>query len=541
MVVVTGLAVRQPAAPAPPARPAAVDGAGVLKQARALQVVERAAGRACCAPGTAGELGAVAWVADRLKPFDANPQVFQFGADLAWRSSPVAMANVIAFAPGHQPGVIAVVVHRDGAGTATAAGTALLTELGRLLAPIPRERGIVLVSTDGGTSGGQGAAEFARTWPQAARIDAAIVLDSIGTGSRLSLLLRSSSTQGTSPSLVAAVRQAIAAATGKEPQLPGAFDQLSGLAVPYAPAEQGSLLGHGIAAVTIQGSGPVDRLNAATVGRTGAAIVNLVTELDTAPSIEPGGSPVLFVGRKVARGWLVQVALAALLAPTLVCALDLAAGARRRRLPLAPALKALGWRTSTWLAGLVSLWVLTRVPGRLLSPVAGAPLPGRTGASSTGILIAAGAALVYWRFVSRPRLVRSGPTAGAQRTAGLVAGLLGLVAAGVLLVAVNPFALILILPAAHAWLWLPVAARAGRRGMLVAYVGGLAGPVALLAELWTTQGLGSDAPRALVAMTASGYLPPLESIVLALAAAAGCQLGALVLGRYAPAGPATRP
>jgi hypothetical protein len=89
---------------------------------------------------------------------------------------------------------------------------------------------------------------------------------------------------------------------------------------------------------------------------------------------------------------------------------------------------------------------------------------------------------------------------------------------------VNPFALIVLLPAAHVWLWLPAAARSGRRMLLVVYVVGFVGPVALAVEMWTAQGLGSETLRALVAMTASGYLAPAASVCFALAAAAAAQL-----------------
>ena len=72
-----------------------------------------------------------------------------------------------------------------------------------------------------------------------------------------------------------------------------------------------------------------------------------------------------------------------------------------------------------------------------------------------------------------------------------------------------------------------------RRMALLLLLGALAGVVALLWELAGPQGLGSDAPRALVAMIASGYLSPVVSACLCLAAAAAAQIGALVLGRYA--------
>jgi hypothetical protein len=124
---------------------------------------------------------------------------------------------------------------------------------------------------------------------------------------------------------------------------------------------------------------------------------------------------------------------------------------------------------------------------------------------------------------------------GRDRTAGLVGAWLGLAFSGLLLCAINPYALILILPAAHAWLWLPRVAHRGRGAMLLLLSAGLLGPLLIVLELGSGQHLGIGALRALIAMAASGYLSPAVSICLVLALAAGTQVTTLVLGRYAPA------
>ena len=132
------------------------------------------------------------------------------------------------------------------------------------------------------------------------------------------------------------------------------------------------------------------------------------------------------------------------------------------------------------------------------------------------------------------------PVGGSDRTGGLVAAWLGLSFAGLVLCAVNPFALIIVLPLAHACLWLPRFATAGRWAMLALLAIGLIGPLVIIWELWGGQGLGSSAPRAVVAMAASGYLSPAVSIPLALAGAAATQMLAIVLGRYGGARPPKR-
>ena len=63
----------------------------------------------------------------------------------------------------------------------------------------------------------------------------------------------------------------------------------------------------------------------------------------------------------------------------------------------------------------------------------------------------------------------TGAATGGERTAGFITGLLGLLLAGVLLAAVNLYVLILIIPAAHAWLWVASASRGGRQAMAIPY------------------------------------------------------------------------
>jgi hypothetical protein len=536
------LTLYQPAAPLPPASPIQFSGAAAGNLTGRVSTAERNSAGPCCEPGSPGELAAADWVEASLRPFDPSPRRIVFATDLPWQSQPVPMTDVIAFRPGHSREIVAVIVHRDGSTPSDLAGTGILVELSRVLQSVPHDRGIALVSTDGGTTGGQGAAALAAHWPLAPRIVAAVVIDDAAgaADTRLRIVTRPGTPRGVSPTLYAATRQSVSTWYGSAAGIPGAYDQLSGYGVPYAPGEQGTLLAHGISALAISAErggaarGPLSALDTGQLGRLGTTVANLVAELDSAPTIERDGSPVLLLSGKVMRGWLAEASMAVLVAPFVACVLDLVARLRRRRVAIAPGLVAFGWRAAAWLVTLVALWLIAAAPGRLLPGTAIPPLPGgRTGATTTGILLAAGIGLLFWRFVTRPRLVRVSTTTGQERVGGLAGGLLGLALATLLLTAVNPFALIVVLPAAHVWLWLPAAARSGRRALLAVYVVGFVGPVALAVEMWTAQGLGSETLRALVAMTASGYLAPAVSVCFALAAAAAAQLGSLVAGRYA--------
>ena len=543
-VLVAALTVREPALPPPPAQPLApFDGnAAATTAASMLSLPKQQHGRG---PGRGGDLAAAAWIRGQLERAGYHVSTQTFAADLPEHAN-VPMENVIGYLPGRRPDVIAVFAHHDGLGTGVdnnGAAVGVMLELAKELQPLARERGLLFVSTDGGTSGGQGATYFAEHSPFAKRISAAVSLDSLGArpGSPLSIIIRSDTVRGTSPTLYRTARAVAGRVTGTPPVTPGLLDQLSGLAVPYALAEQGPLIARGIPALTLSAGPPPDTtalvttLSPAQLGSAGNTMLNLVEQLDNAPSIEPGGRPDLFLGSRTMQGWLAEMALVALFAPALVTALDMAARVRRRRVPLEPAARALGWRMAAWITFLVALWLLPVLPGNLASGLDIAPRPYAIGITWTGIGLAALAGLLVWRFAGRPRIAPVRPISGIDRTGGLVVGILGLDFASTLLVAINPFALILVLPAAHLWLLLPSAARFGRRFMLVVYALGFSGPALLLLEYATRFHLGLSTPRAMLAMTASGYLSPVVAACLTLVTASALQVGAVIIGRYSPA------
>jgi len=538
------LTLRQPAIPQHPLPPLELDGKAAVNAAAAFTAAEHADGQACCAAGTGGELAGADWVTRKLRVIDKGPTQVPFAARVPGRSSPVPMSNVIAYRPGTSPQIVAVIAHRDGSTGGDAAGTGLLVQLARTFADMPRDRGLVLVSTDGGLTGAQGAAAFASTWALRSRIVAAVILDRVAapSGTTLRIVIRPDTVRGTSPTLYSTVRDGVGAFYGTPVAEPGFYDQLSGYGVPYTTREQGPVIARSIPALTLtagdagNGVGLRD-LDATQLGRVGVATANIVAELNSAVTIERGGEPAVFLSGKVLRGLFAQVTMAMLFVPFVVCVLDAVARLRRRRVPVGPGIRAVAWRFAAWSTVLITLWIEALVPGDLMPKFDTAPLPGETGATTAGILLAAGAGLLMWRFATRPRLLRDATVTGSDRTSGLAGGLVGMLFAGVLLTAVNPFTLVVLLPAAHLWLWIPAASRLGRRGMLACYAAGFVGLAALLWELAGPQGLGSDAPRALIAMIASGYLSPVVSACLCLAAASAAQIGALVLGRYGPPHP----
>jgi hypothetical protein len=111
-----------------------------------------------------------------------------------------------------------------------------------------------------------------------------------------------------------------------------------------------------------------------------------------------------------------------------------------------------------------------------------------------------------------------------------------------LVVATNAFALLLLLPSLHAWLWLPQSRAKPPWTRAAILVAGFAGPLLLLWSLGSRFGLGLHAPWYLLELTALGYVGTTAVVITLAWAAAAAQLVALVAGRYAPyPGPGERP
>jgi hypothetical protein len=136
--------------------------------------------------------------------------------------------------------------------------------------------------------------------------------------------------------------------------------------------------------------------------------------------------------------------------------------------------------------------------------------------------------------VARHRLVPRRAVGADERLAGETASLLTLGIVALLVLATNPFALLFVLPALHAWLWLPQV-RSGRppaRAFILLL--GLTGPALIMLSLGVRYGLGFDAPWYLLELVALGYVQvPAVAITLGGAACAA-QLVAVATGRYSP-------
>ena len=546
LVVLAFSIVRPPALP-PPLLPANFDGRGA--RALAADLADHYPDRA---PGTAGSLQAAQWVRDQLRQYDLPVSSDRWSEPVPGLGR-VPLENLWAVAPGQSRDAIVLLAHRDdtGAGPGAnddASGTAALVELARGYALSAAPRGvrsghtIVFLSTDAGAFGGLGALRFATHPPF--HVVAVIDLDAIGGGTLARLELAGDAPRSPAAALVATAARRMQEQTGIPPRRTSVAGQLLDLGFPLTLYEQGPFVARGIPAVTLTTAGArppeafTDRsaaLSVVRIGELGRAAQQLVGSLDQGLELAQGTTTYVWTGGRFVRGWAIEALLFSLLVPYLVAVVDLFALCRRRAIPLLPALRSLRSRIGFWLfvgAAFYLLRLLGAWPGGPARP----PNPATPAAgdwSVISLLFLIAVALSGW-LVAHQRLVPKRSVADEELLAGQTAALLALGVVALLVLATNPYALVFLLPALHAWLWLPqVRTRRGGGGFVLLLLG-LVGPALVPLSLALRFGLGFDAPWYLLELAALGYVHvPAVAITLG-GTACGAQLAAVTAHRYAP-------
>jgi Peptidase family M28 len=542
-LLVAAFSVARPVPLPPPQVSSGFDGKNATALARDL--AERYPNRY---PGSAGASGAATWFKDQLRPYGFAVRTEPFSAVIPGQGR-LRMQNLVAEAVGRSSQTIVVMAHRDDEGIGqgandNASGTAALVELARSYSArvIPAHT-IVFLSTDGGSFGGLGAAHFLDHSPERHDVIAVVNLEAIAGDGPVRLQIAGDTPRSPSATLLQTASARIAAETGRGPERPSALAQLIDLGLPFTLYEQGPFLAAGLPALTITTAGDRppdaasdtrDRLNRTRFDQVGNATQSLIGTLDQGLEFAQGTSSYVDIGRLI-RGWAVELVLIAALLPFLAAAVDLFARCRRRRIPLAPALRSYRNRLAFWIwvALLFELFSLAGAwPDGAARPVSPTTSAARDWPAAALLGLCA-LALVGW-FVSRERLIPRRRVSSEEELAGHTAALLCLGALSLVMAALNPFSLVFLLPSLHAWLWLPNMQGASRwaRGAVIAT--GFLGPAILVGSFATRYGLGWDAPWYLLELRAVGYLP---FAVLAVAVpwlAGAAQLTALAAGRYAP-------
>jgi Peptidase family M28 len=545
-LLLAAFTVYRPAVLGPPALEPDFDGAAATFNAQRLAVQTPVR-----VPGTQGARDATSWVESQLRSFGLDTEIDRFHGKIPGRGS-VQLANVQAVRQGRSNQIIVVLAHRDNTGVSPGAndngsGTAALIELARSVAvsqPRTPNNTILFLSTDAGSFGGLGAEHFASSYRFRDRIVAAINLDAIGGRGPPHLAFGADTPRFPSAALVRTASERILEQTGRAPTRPGALAQLIDLGFPFSLYEQGPFVDRGVAAITLTSAG--DRPPApfgdtpdnlaerrlAAIGSSGQALLgSLNAEVERAE----GTSSYVYLGDRVVRGWAIVLILFTALLPCLAVIVDLFARLRRRHIPLGPALRSYRSRLWFWLYA-VLLFELFALLG-IWDTGAGRPLaPERSSGTEWPVvaLAAYGTLLACGWLVGRDRLLPRRPIADTEELAGQVGALLALGVLSLLVVAMNPYSLLFLLPSLHAWIWLPQLRH--RPGALRAAVllAGFGGPLLLLGSLALRFDLGLDAPWYLAELAAVGFVPFPALLVMSAWLAAAGQLSASVAGRYAP-------
>jgi hypothetical protein len=503
-----------------------------------------------------GSLATADWFRAQLQPYGLPIRTERFSAVIPGRGR-VELQNIVAEAVGPSPGTIVVMAHRDNDGRGSgandnASGTAMLIQLARTYgAPRGLPSGqlrpnhtILFLSTDGGAFGGVGAAWFAAHYQFRNDIAGVINLDSVGGSGRIRLEFGGDIPREPSGTFLQTIAARVAAQTGRLPARPSALRQLIDLGFPFSLYEQAPFLAQGIAAVTLTtaGDNPPDPVNdtkgllrADKLGQVGRAAQDALGTLDEGLEFTQGTSTYLYLGSRLIRGWAVEIVLIACLLPFLATAIDLFARCRRRRIPLAPALRAYRSRLAFW-AWAVGLFELFTLLGAWPHNSA-RPIPPTSALAhhwpAKGLLALTVLALLGW-LVARERLIPHRAITLEEELAGHTVSLLGLGALSLLVVATNPFALVFLLPPLHVWLWLPQVRGAPLGVRLGVLALGFAGPALLVGSFAWRFGLGWDAFWYLAELRAVGYVPFVVMPLLVVWLAGTAQLAALATRRYAP-------
>jgi hypothetical protein len=507
-------------------------------------------------PGSPTAQDAARWLAEQFEQYGFRPQFDRFHAKIPGRGD-VALENLVAVRQGRSNQVIAVVAHRDNAGRSpganeNASGTAALLELARSYAtprtgPRPPDpiHTIVFLSTDGGSFGALGAEQFAAHSPYRERVVAVIALDAIAGNGPPHLVFAADRSRSPSADLVRTASTRILEQTRREPTRPSALSQLIDLGFPFSFYEHGPFVDKGIAALTLTSAGDRPppafgdtpaRLNGRRLTELGRSTQGLLGSLDAEVDVlSESTASYVYLGTRVVRGWAIVFILCAALLPCLAVIVDLFARLRRRHIPLAPALRSYRSRLAFWLfaALLFGLFAVLGVwETGAARPLAPESSPG-TDWPVTGLAVFAALLALGW-LVARDRLLPRRELREGEALAGQIAALLALGVISLLLVAMNPYSVLFVLPSMHAWIWLPQLQRRPLPLQAAVLAAGLAGPLLLLESFAGRLDLGLDAPWYLAQLAAVGFVPFSSLLVFAAWLAVAGQLAAVTVGRYAP-------
>ena len=410
-------------------------------------------------PGSDGDRRLGEYVAGQLTTLGFSVSTDQYDGQTA--SGKRVLTNIVGDRTGLSNSSIAIVADRSSTarpGAAELSSTAMLLELGRVLAGRALQRSVIIASVSGG-AGSAGTARLANQLGPS--VDAVIVLGDVGgTSTTEPIVLPWSSDATTAPPVL---RNTLAAELAGQASLkPGAASlagQFARLAFPLTMSAQGPLLEAGHPAIELSLAGERGGAGNRTVSQArltslGQAVLATASALETGRQI-PAPSPYLVYHRLVIGTWSIRLLVLVLILPAFAVGVDGFARARRRGHQIGRAgawvlVRALPFMAVA--AALAGLGVAGALPAAPPGPVGPAAVP--IGGTAVAIMIVVGLALLASMIkVDRLAVALSGVREHPEEGAGAVAVLLVMCACGAVMWVTNPFAAALVAPALNIWIW----------------------------------------------------------------------------------------
>ena len=406
------------------------------------------------------------------------------------------LVNVVGRRAGESTRAVLVVAARDSDrppdAPGSAADTAALMEFARVFEGRLLGRTLILASVDGGALGDAGVRRLVDRLGDRSDVEAAIVMSDLGAKrSRGPLVLGwSNGTERTGIGLERTVTASLREEVASVPAQDGTLAQFARLSFPIAPGGQGVLLDSGLDAIRVSGAGEtalgggqLGDVEVERYGELGRAVLRMIGTLD-ASKREPARGPrsYLTLGGMVLPAWVLQLLAITLALPALIASVDALARARRHREAVAPWIAWLAASIAPFALAIVLAWVLALAG--LIDDAPPAPLDPRVvelDSGATGALIAVVLAAGLGWALGRTRLARRAGLAGDATARGAASASALVLSAFTLAIAfVNPFAALVLVPAAHLWM-LATLTRAGPRASVALAVVGLLPLLAVVA------------------------------------------------------------
>jgi len=433
------------------------------------------------------------WVEQQFRQDGLETHIDGFAATVNGQA--VALQNVWGVSKGTSRGTILILANRDvpplatqGAGD-NASGVAALLALADAFTVTAHEHDIVFLCTTGDAYGAIGARQFVEAH-QTDDLYAVIALRDVAKRASDGIGLDGWSTEpyAAPPWLWLLTSPAARRDANLEAELPTIAAQVLRLAVPASAGSQGPFVAAGVPAITVSAAGPSasasgDTLAAVskeTLARVGTTVQNMAMAVDgTSAPGAPSGGTIFLTHRATLPGGSLAAILAALLLPLTAVAVDLFAHCRRARVRLRPAFLRAGLHLAPWLVLMAIVYFANLVGLLPHSPDAVIPPDSRMAANPRYlrvVILIALLVLAYAYAVAVERRLERRIATDPRAT--IFVSHLMLVLIALLTLLVDPYSVLLVLPAAILW---PLARPGGwARSILPVYLGLIMVPVPLV-------------------------------------------------------------